>query len=206
VRAASSGPGASLSGPGGGLAGVREGLFGLIGSFDDGVDSALERLRGHPVADQVFHLASDLADWSVVWHLVGAAWGLTSARRTDRALRLSVLLGAESLIVNQGIKRLFLRRRPTESGDARFPVRTPSTSSFPSGHASAAFFAASVLTDGDPLLAPLWFGLAAVVGTSRAYVRIHHASDVVAGAAMGLALAAVAKRIWPAEFAGRRTE
>ena len=35
------------------------------------------------------------------------------------------------------------------------------------------------------------------VATSRAYVRIHHASDIVAGAAVGLALAAVARRLWP---------
>ena len=108
------------------------------------------------------------------------------------------LIGAESLVVNQGIKRLFGRRRPTSAGDPRFPVRTPSTSSFPSGHASAAFFAASLLTESDPLLAPVWFGLATVVATSRAYVRIHHGSDVVAGAAVGMALAAVARRAWPA--------
>jgi undecaprenyl-diphosphatase len=165
---------------------------------DDAVDAALERIRGNPTADRVFLAASDLGDWSVVWHLVGAAWGLTSARRTDRALRMAVLLGAESLVVNQGLKRLFRRARPTEAGDERFPVRRPLTSSFPSGHASAAFFAASLLTEGDPALAPLWFGLAGVVATSRAYVRIHHGSDVLAGAVVGLALAALAKRLWPA--------
>jgi undecaprenyl-diphosphatase len=109
-----------------------------------------------------------------------------------------ILLGAESLIVNQGVKRLFRRTRPTESGDERYPVRRPSTSSFPSGHSSSAFFSASLLSEGEPALAPVWLSLAAIVSTSRAYVRIHHGSDVVAGAALGLALAAVAKRLWPA--------
>ena len=37
-------------------------------------------------------------------------------------------------------------------------------------------------------------GVAAVVATSRAYVRIHHASDVVGGAAVGLALGKLAVR------------
>jgi undecaprenyl-diphosphatase len=170
----------------------------LVHRFDDAADAALERLRGHPVADQVLRAASELGDWSVVWHLVGAAWGVTAARRTDRAIRLSLLLAAESLIVNQGVKRLFGRTRPTEAGDPRYPVRRPSTSSFPSGHASAAFFAAALLTEGDPALAPLWFALAGGVALSRVYVRIHHASDIVAGAAVGLALAALAKRFWPA--------
>jgi undecaprenyl-diphosphatase len=172
-------------------------LADVVRRFDDGVDELLERLRGQPLADRVVGVASELGDWSVVWHLLGAAWGLTSVRRTDRELRLFVLLGAESLIVNQGIKRVFRRVRPTEAGDPRYPVRRPSTSSFPSGHASSAFFAASLLTEGDPVLAPLWFTLATVVALSRPYVRIHHASDVVAGAAVGLALASIAKRAWP---------
>jgi membrane-associated phospholipid phosphatase len=169
-----------------------------LARVDAAFDDALEHLRGHPVSDRVFQTASALGDWSVIWGLVGAAWGLTSDRRTDRALRMAVLLGAESLLVNQGIKRLFDRERPTLSGDPRLPVRRPSTSSFPSGHASSAFFSAALLAEGDPELAPLWFGLAAIVATSRAYVRIHHGSDVVAGAAIGLALAALVHRFWPA--------
>ena len=169
----------------------------LVHRFDAAADAGLERLRGHPVTDHALRVASALGDWSVIWHLVGAAWGLTSARRTDRAIRLSILLGAESLVVNQGVKRLFGRRRPTDAGDPRYPVRRPSTSSFPSGHASAAFFAAVLLTEGDPPLAPVWFGLAGTVAVSRAYVRIHHASDIVAGAAVGLVLASVARRVWP---------
>jgi undecaprenyl-diphosphatase len=55
--------------------------------------------------------------------------------------------------------------------------------------------AASLLTSwGGRRTAPVWFGLATVVGLSRAYVRIHHASDVVGGAAVGLVLGAVATR------------
>ena len=70
------------------------------------------------------------------------------------------------------------------------------TSSFPSGHASAAFTAAGVLSQGDPLW-PLYYGVAVVVASSRVYVKIHHASDVVAGAAIGIGLAAIARRVWP---------
>ena len=43
--------------------------------------------------------------------------------------------------------------------------------------------------------APMWFGLACIVGLSRAYVRIHHVSDVVGGALLGLTLGAIAKRV-----------
>ena len=87
--------------------------------------------------------------------------------------------------------------RPTERGDPRFLVRRPSTSSFPSGHSSAAFFAAAILTTATGRdLAPLWYAIATIVALSRVYVRIHHASDVVAGAGVGAVLGLLGSRIF----------
>jgi len=40
-----------------------------------------------------------------------------------------------------------------------------------------------------------WYGLGAVVATSRIHVRIHHASDVAGGIVIGAALGALARRI-----------
>lgn len=162
--------------------------------FDRRADAALERLRGHRQIDRTMLAASELGDFSLVWHLVGVSRGLTSDTHATQAFVFAALIGLESVIVNQGVKRLFRRTRPTEAGDPRFPVRRPSTSAFPSGHASAAFFAATLLTAWDGAAwAPLWFGLAVVVATSRAYVRIHHPSDVVGGAVFGVGLALVAR-------------
>lgn len=167
-----------------------------IAVFDAWADAQLELLRGNPAADFLFANASHLGDFSVIWHIIGLARGLTSDERANQALTLSALLGVESVLVNQGIKRLFRRTRPTETGDDRYTIRKPTTSSFPSGHASSAFLAASLLTSwGGRRTAPIWFTLAMVIGLSRAYVRIHHASDVVGGAIVGLALGAVASRI-----------
>ena len=160
-----------------------------VAAFDNWADARLERLRGKRVPDFVFTAASALGDFSLIWHLIGATRGLTSESRANQAFVFFALIGAESLIVNQGIKRLFRRTRPTEAGDTRYPVRKPATSSFPSGHASAAFFAATVLTYWSGIgWAPAWFALAVIVATSRAYVRIHHPSDIVGGALVGLAL------------------
>lgn len=165
-----------------------------IESFDDLADEQIERWRHSPLAATVFTNASHLGDFSLIWHIAGAARGVSSERRATQALAFSALLGIESLIVNQGIKRLFRRERPTVSGDERFSVRKPSTSSFPSGHASSAFFAATLLTTLDGRRsAPAWFGLASIVATSRAFVRIHHASDVIGGAAVGLGLGLLAR-------------
>jgi undecaprenyl-diphosphatase len=134
-----------------------------------------------------------IGDFSIVWHAVGLLRSIGSIERLQQALTLSIALGIESLIVNQGIKRLFRRERPTTSGDNRFEVRTPSTSSFPSGHASSATFAAIILTSftGFPL-AILWCIIALVVALSRVVVRIHHLSDIVGGIATGAVLGAIA--------------
>jgi undecaprenyl-diphosphatase len=75
------------------------------------------------------------------------------------------------------------------------PLRIPRTSSFPSGHASAAFFAAALLRDGAP--APLVYAAAVVVASSRVHVGMHHASDVIAGAALGAALGELARHLYP---------
>ncbi|MCU1401156.1 MAG: hypothetical protein JWN62_4265 [Acidimicrobiales bacterium] len=167
-----------------------------IAAFDAWADAQLELLRGNPAADFVFTNASHLGDFSVIWHIIGLARGLTGDERADQALALSALLGVESVAVNQGVKRLFRRTRPTETGDDRYTIRKPTTTSFPSGHASSAFAAASLLTSwGGRRTAPIWFTLAMVIGLSRAYVRIHHASDVVGGALVGIAFGALAIRI-----------
>jgi len=173
-----------------------QGQFGpYVDSFDERVDVLLEQLRGHPLTDRLFTGASHLGDFSLIWHLIGIGRGI-ARRRPDQVIVLAALLGAESLIVNQGVKRVFRRERPTQTGDDRLKVRRPTTSSFPSGHASSAAFAAMVLSGWDgPWRGALWWKIAAIVGVSRAYVRIHHGSDVVAGAVVGGLLGLVARRI-----------
>jgi membrane-associated phospholipid phosphatase len=98
--------------------------------------------------------------------------------------------------VNGPVKSLFRRHRPPWEQERPLRLRRPRTSSFPSGHASAAMTAAGVLSQNDPLW-PLYYALGAVVASSRVYVKIHHPSDVVAGALVGIALARVARRVWP---------
>ncbi len=162
-------------------------------TFDEAGDRVLEPLRNHRATNALFGFASKVGDFSVVWHVVGLVRAIGSVDRLQQALALSIALGFESLIVNQGIKKLFKRERPTTSGDHRFNVRTPSTSSFPSGHASSATFAAIVLTSftGWPIVL-LWAGIALVVALSRVVVRIHHLSDIVGGIVTGAVLGAIA--------------
>jgi undecaprenyl-diphosphatase len=159
------------------------------------VDELFEaHLRGRPLVDRMFYVASELGDFSLLWHLLGAAQGLVRADGLARAVRLSASLGVESALVNGVIKSAFRRERPVYEAERPHRLRTPRTTSFPSGHASSAFLAAALLSDRSRGK-PVFYALATVVAASRVHVRIHHASDVVGGAAIGLALGAVARRL-----------
>ena len=173
-----------------------------VSRFDRAVDEWFEEhLRGHAVADAVFYAASALGDHGALWiaaaaaqagrrHLAGApppAW-------RPALLRAVAGLGVESALVNGPVKWVFRRERPVHEGTRPLHLRQPRTSSFPSGHATAAFFGAALLREDDPLW-PLYYGLAVVVAASRVHVRIHHASDVVGGVVVGVALGELARRL-----------
>jgi undecaprenyl-diphosphatase len=167
-----------------------------VDRVDESVDRAWEPLRSDRTANAVFYAASAAGDFSVIWHGINLARVVAGTAERREAARLAVALGVESVLVNQGLKRLFERERPVATTQRPHHLRTPSTSSFPSGHASSGALAASLLAQGSRL-APVYATVAAVVATSRIHVRIHHASDIVAGAAVGLAMGAVVRRLAP---------
>jgi undecaprenyl-diphosphatase len=167
-----------------------------IARFDDRVDTLFGKLRGHPVSDRVFYGATNVGEHGIVWFLLGALRGLRSEHDWHAAVRVGVGLTVESVVVNLGVKTLFRRTRPPWEVDRPFAIRRPLTSSFPSGHATSAFTAAVLLSD-DDVLWPAYYALAAVVATSRVYVKIHHASDVAGGIALGLLMGHAARRVFP---------
>ena len=171
-------------------------MSGAAARFDATVEDLVEGIRG-PALDNVFYALSAAADHSKMWHALAWWRGVATGDRVE-ARRMSSALGIESFVTNVVVKGLVGRVRPErEESDDPLPygMRVPITSSFPSGHATAAFTAAVFLSGDDPALAPLWFGLAGAVAFSRVYVRMHHATDAVAGAALGLVLGTTLRRI-----------
>jgi len=156
-------------------------------ALDDAVERRVDKVRS-PALDRVAYPLSSAADHSLLWH----AAGIVRAIKLDDpmfAVRFSAAMGVESFLTNVVVKSVFQRLRPHRPPDAPmlYGLRRPITSSFPSGHATAAFTAASLLAPGSPV-APAWYALAALVAATRVYVRLHHTTDVIAGAAFGVAL------------------
>src|SRR3954453_556241 len=163
-----------------------------IEEFDQRVHRALDTVRS-PTLDAVMYPLSSSADHSLLWLIIGTG---CSVRRGDLrfAARFAAAMGLESALTNGPIKSMFRRARPVVElveGPLPYGMRRPIHYSFPSGHATAAFTAAVLLS--DRRRGP-WYALAAVVATSRVYVRMHHASDIVVGATVGVALGHALKR------------
>lgn len=176
---------------------LPRGLRGAVARFDHRADATFAKLRLHPAANRVFYSASALGDFSLVWHLVGTTRALRSPTDERAAVRLVASLLVETVVINGFVKSVFRRQRPTWEQERVHTLRKPRSSSFPSGHATSGFMAATLLVDGRARSAPLWYGVAAVIAASRVHVRIHHGSDVVAGAAIGVGLGTLARRLWP---------
>jgi membrane-associated phospholipid phosphatase len=174
------------------------GVASRVAAFDRGVDDFFERyLRGKPGLDRLFYSASAVGDHGIIWLVLAVVRGLRADDDWHAVVRAATGVGMESVLVNGPVKWLFRRARPGFEGLRPLPLRRPRTSSFPSGHATSAFCAAALLSDGDPALRPLYYGLATVVAWSRVYVRIHHASDVVGGMAIGAVLGEAGRRVYP---------
>ncbi len=169
----------------------------LIQRFDDVAERPFRRLRGNRVADRVFYSASAFGDFGLIWVVFALLRALRGGRLNEKAaLRAIAATGIESVLVNVALKSLFKRRRPVNEVEHPLPLRQPLTSSFPSGHATAAFCGATLLSDADGA-APLYFAIASIVAASRVYVRIHHASDVAGGAIIGLLLGRIGRALLP---------
>lgn len=139
-------------------------------------------------------ISGHVAQQPPVWAGIATALALGGGERGRRAaLRGSACYWAAVVIANLVIKPLVRRPRPEEAGEGR---PGPVTSSFPSGHAASDLaFTFGVAQELPVLFAPL--ALATAVGHwSLVRTRGHHASDVFAGGAIGIAVALAVSRLW----------
>lgn len=135
--------------------------------------------------------------------VAGASIYLFGTARGNRRVQDLGLHTVESVVLSNSvtvaIKLVSGRARPyTDSADARdFKLmrgfRSRDYRSFPSGHSTAAFAFAAIVTaetshwwpGGKWIVGPATYGMATLSGASRIYNYKHWASDVISGAAIG---------------------
>ena len=165
--------------------------------WDARLHAFIGRLPTTP-ADRWLGRLSTLANHGKLWLLIGALLGVRKGPLRRGAIRGVGSLGVSSLLVNVILKRVFGRVRPDLENlqSSRRLRREPGSLSFPSGHSSsAAAFVAGVAME-SPLAGAALAPVALGVGYSRVHVGVHYPGDVVAGLAVGTAVAAASQHWW----------
>jgi membrane-associated phospholipid phosphatase len=143
-----------------------------------------------PGATSVARGMSHFGEHALGWIAIGAVGALADPKRRTQWTGVAVgAVGAHAASIV--IKRVVRRRRP-EHPSVQVNVSTPSRLSFPSSHATSTTAAAVLMarTTGLPFPAML----VPPMLLSRLVLGVHYPTDVLAGAALGAASAAVVAR------------
>lgn len=171
----------------------RPGLRGAIGAADQWL---LRQLRTRAHFEPLLSVMKGLGwagEWGAVWIATGATAGAVDEERRRRWLAAAAVAPA-AVVVNYAVKVGVGRERPLIE-DHPALARAPSKLSFPSAHATSSVAAATALGRVEPRARVPLYALAGAICVCRPYLGMHYPSDVLAGAALGLALGSVAPGI-----------
>jgi membrane-associated phospholipid phosphatase len=123
---------------------------------------------------------SRIGDHGAIWFALGATMTLLGGADRRRVWRAATGRVAAAYVLNTALKLGIRRRRPPGG-----LVSTPTQLSFPSAHAATSFAGARAYARAGGPPAAL-YTLALGLAVSRLRLGVHHPSDVVAGALLGL--------------------
>lgn len=154
--------------------------------FELGVLAAIQNIKCG-FLDTVIPPISALGNSGMIW-IVAAVIMLCFKKTRKWGFTLAVALLMCLILNNFALKNIVARPRPFQVDTTiRLIIDPPNEYSFPSGHTLSCFAAATVLMYYDKKrLGPVALVLAALIGFTRLYLRVHFPSDVLGGAFIGV--------------------
>jgi len=138
---------------------------------------------------RIFQIASRLGN-GIVWYVLILSLPLIYGPAAIKPATVMALTGGLGVAIYTLLKHLFVRERPFITHAAIDRRAAPlDRYSFPSGHTLHAVSFAWQASAHFPELAWVLWPLAALIAASRVVLGLHYPSDVLAGAAIGAALA-----------------
>lgn len=148
-----------------------------------------------PALDRALITTTRAANYSRLWLVVAGMLAVFGGRRGRRAVGRGLIAIAIAAAAANGPAKLLVRRRRPSSRWQPTLIRTPRSTSFPSGHTAAAVAFVTGASTELPVLAPVLVPLAGAVAYSRVHTGVHYPSDVAAGAAIGIGSGLLATRL-----------
>lgn len=195
--------------------------FSAFLNFDGAVFEWVEKIHNYgidAIIEPILVFLTNLFDTGIIWIIIALI--LFCFKKTRRA---GLVMGAALLVMmvcnNLILKNFFARPRPfnldwpaLKSGwKYVYPglVDKPDSYSFPSGHSSSGFAAATGLATSKKAYFYIpGFLLAAIVAFSRIYVMVHYPTDVLFGMLFGIIYGLIAMLIckWIISFINNKTK
>jgi membrane-associated phospholipid phosphatase len=149
-----------------------------------------------PALDRTLIAITQAASYSRLWLVLAGALAALGGGQGRRAAGHGLIAIAIAAGVANGPAKLLAHRRRPSSRVQPALIRTPRSTSFPSGHSAAAFAFVTGACAELPVLAPGLVPLAGVVAYSRVHTGVHYPSDVAVGAGIGIGSGLLATH-WP---------
>ncbi len=143
-------------------------------------------------ANTLLWLLSVMGRGGLLWLALAAILTVRHKLALSDLFQTALAILIATVLADRVIKPIVARERPFVQMTGLVVIGgRPNDASFPSGHAAAAFSAATVLARKRPPAVGWWL-LALAIAFSRLYLGVHYPSDVLAGACIGRAAGLVA--------------
>lgn len=167
-------------------------MMGGILSLDFKILNYLQQFHSGPL-DLIMKFFTYIGENGYIWIALGLLF-LCFKKTRKMGIYLLITLAIEFICNDLVLKHIIKRQRPFfYNKRINMVIKRPTSYSFPSGHASAAFSSATAIFMHDKIKGLFAYLVAIAISVSRIYFYVHYPSDIVCGAILGMIVAIIVR-------------